>query len=341
VTRRRIAVGGAFALVLALGTTVAVSRCGRKGAKSAKQMSREIAALEQEIPVLKEKVNDLIARDRRLVGMPESGVRVGVPTPLARTMIERVVAGFVDSVTLRLSNLEVHKSGKIKRVVSIGEYELDVVIAEVTGHLKTGKPRVGFGGNRLVLSLPVEVASGSGEALIHFKWDGKNVSGAVCGDMEIDQKVAGNVKPTKYLISGALQLTATTHQILASPKLPPVKVNLKVDPSAESWAAIQRILDSKGGVCGFVLDKVNIRGVLEGLLGKGFDVLLPTEKIKPMAVPVGISPTMIVRGKEVTIGVKVAELAITEHMIWLGADVTVGGPSAGEAWTIKQKGTAN
>ena len=301
-------------------------------------MRKEIAALEQEIPVLKEKLNDLIASDRRLVGMPESGVRVGVPTSLARTMIERVVTGFVDSVTLRLSNIKVHKAGKIKKVISIGEYELDVAIVDVMGQLKTGKPRVDFGGNKLALALPVEVASGSGEALIHFEWDGKNVSGAVCGDMEIDEKVAGNVKPSKYPISGALQLTATTHQILASPRLPPVKVNLKVDPSAESWAAVQQILDSKGGVCGFVLDKVNIKGVLEGLLEKGFDVRLPTEKIKPVAIPVGISPTMNVRGKPVTIGVKVGQLAITEHMIWLGADVTVGGPGVGEASTVKQKG---
>jgi len=48
---------------------------------------------------------------------------------------------------------------------------------------------------------------------------------------------------------------------------------------------VQGILDSKGGVCGFVIDKVDIKGVLEGLLGKGFDVRLPTEKLKPMAIP--------------------------------------------------------
>ena len=69
---------------------------------------------------------------------------------------------------------------------------------------------------------------------------------------------------------------------------------------------------------------MNIAGVLEGLVGKGFDVRLPTEKIKPMAVPVGIAPTMSVRGKPLTIGVTLGHLAITEHMIWLGADVTLG-----------------
>ena len=103
-----------------------------------------------------------------------------------------------------------------------------------------------------------------------------------------------------------------------------VKVKLKVEPSAESWAAVQKILDAQEGVCGFVLDKVDIKGVLEGLVAKGFDVRLPTEKIKPMAIPVGIAPTMTVRGEPITIAVKIGHLAITEHMIWLGADVNLG-----------------
>ena len=38
---------------------------------------------------------------------------------------------------------------------------------------------------------------------------------------------------------------------------------------------------------------------------------------------------MTVRGKPVTIGVKVGHLAITEHMIWLGADVTLGSRPVG------------
>jgi hypothetical protein len=87
---------------------------------------------------------------------------------------------------------------------------------------------------------------------------------------------------------------------------------------------VQAILDAKGGVCGFVVDKVDIRGVLEGLVAKGFNVRLPTEKIKPMAVPVGIAPTMKVRDETIRIEVKVSDLAITEHMIWLGADVNLG-----------------
>jgi len=326
---RRFA-GEALALALILAC---FPGCGRRreGAATAEQMQARIATLEQELPVLRAKVGELLAKDPRLQGMPEAGVRVGVPTTLARTMIERLVTGFVDSVTLRLSNLKVHKVGTVKKVVPIGDYELAVVIAEVVGRLKTGKPQVTFGGDRVAVSLPVKIASGSGNANINFKWDGKNVSGMVCGDMEVNQDVAGSVKPNEYALAGAVQLSATARQILAAPKFPLVKVNLKVEPSPESWAAVQAILDSKGGACGFVVDKVNIRGVLEGLIGKGFNVRLPTEKIKPMAVPVGIAPTLRVRDETVTLAVKVSHLAITQNMIWLGADINLGDSSAKNA----------
>lgn len=302
--------------------------CRREGVATPDELKARIAALEKEREDLRGRVGDLIAGDPRLQGLPPNAVRVGVPTPLVRTLVERLVAGFVDSVTLRLTKLRVHKSGKIKKVIPIGEYDLTVMIDEVTGNLKTGKPAIAFGGNQVSVSLPVEIASGRGDATIDFVWDGKNVSGAVCGDMEIHQQVSGRVKPDSYAIRGSLRLSATTQQILASPRFPPLKVNLKVEPSSESWAAVQKILDDQAGLCGYVLDKVDIAGVLEGLIGKGFGVRLPTEKIRPMAVPVGIAPTMTVRGEPVTIGVKVGNLAITEHMVWLGADVELAAPES-------------
>ncbi len=169
----------------------------------------------------------------------------------------------------------------------------------------------------------MQVASGTGRATINFVWDGKNISGAVCGDMEVTEEVSGSVKPSDYPVEGTLHLTATAEQILASPKFPEVKIKIKVAASEESWAEVQKILDSKEGACGFVVDKVNIPKILLALLDKGFNVRLPTEKIKPIAIPVGIEPTMEVKGRTVNLALKVGHLKITEHMIWLGADVAV------------------
>jgi hypothetical protein len=302
---------------------VASLACGRKDRVSPDRIRAQIRELEKERQSLRERMNELMVKDPRLPGTPNTPVQVGVPTTLARDLIQRVVAGFVDQVTLELKNLKVKKSGRVKKVVTIGHYDLNVVIHRVSGKLKTGRPEVTFGGDKVSLALPVTVASGSGNATIRFKWDGKNVAGATCGDMEVTQDVSGGVRPDTYPVSGGLVLSATAKEILAEPRFPKIKVNLKVVPSAESWAAVDRILGEKEGLCGYVVEKVDVRGIVQRLVDRGFNVRLPTEKIKPLAVPVGIEPTMEVRGQPVALGIKLADLAITEHMIWLGAKVSV------------------
>ncbi len=297
--------------------------CGRKDRQAPDQIRAQIQALEKERDSLRERMNELMVKDPRLPGMPDTPVRVGVPTTLARDLIQRVVAGFVDQVTLELKNLKVKKSGQVKKVVILGEYDLRVVINRVSGKLKTGKPDVTFGGNQVTLAMPVTVASGSGNATLHFKWDGKNIAGATCGDLNVTQEVSGGVRPDTYPFSGGLVLTATAKEILAEPRFPLMKIRLKVNPSAESWAAVDKVLGEKEGLCGYVVDKVNVRGIVQRLVDKGFNVRLPTEKIKPMAVPVGIESTMEVRGQPVALAIKLGRLAITEQMIWLGADVSV------------------
>jgi hypothetical protein len=329
VTRRALATR--LALLGLTGALAAPACSERKDRQSPDELRAEIAALEKERDLLRPKLDQLVSKDPRISGMPKTPVRVGVPTTLARDLVERVTSGFVDHVTLELKNLKVNKKGSVKKVVTIGEFELHVLIKRVSGRLKTGKPRVTFGGNRVELSMPVSVASGTGNATINFKWDGKGVSDAVCGDMEITRDVSGGVKPASYPVSGALVLTATAKEILAEPKFPLIKINLKVDPSDESWASVQKILDDQEGICGYVVDKVNILKIVQGLIDKGFNVRLPTEKIKPMAVPVGIEPSMKVKGRQVDLGIKVGELAITGDMIWLGAHVSVDIGAAGSA----------
>jgi len=321
---RRIAIAALLlVLIAAFAGALYVRSLRRDGRQSVREQREEIAALQQERDTLRARLNDLAGKDPRREGMPDSSVRIGVPTALAADLIERLAAGFVDSVTLDLKNLKVRKHGTIRKVVTLGEYDLRIDIHRVIGKLRTGKPLIVFGGNRVSIELPVAIASGTGNATIHFKWDGKNISGVLCGDQNIVQAVHGGVKPDRYELSGALVFSASAKQILAEPVFPLIKVNLKIDPSAESWAAARKILDDKTGACGFVLDRVNVLGHVQRLIDKGFNVRLPTERIKPLAVPVGIHPTMEVRGQPVALGIKVTDLAITKHVIWLGSEVSV------------------
>jgi hypothetical protein len=329
---------GALASLVAVSLLSASAGCVRADRETPRQLRAEIAALVQERTDLRGRLNELHDNDPRLEGMPQTSVRVGVPTTLAADIIERLMSGFVDQVTIELKNLHVRKRGTIKRIVTLGEYDLRVTINRVIGKVKTGKPAVTFGGNKVAIAMPVAIVSGTGRATINLNWDGKNIGGAVCGDQNIIQEVRGGVRPDRYSVAGGVFLTATAEQILAEPVFPLIKINVKINPSAESWAAAQKILDDKTGVCGFVLDKVDVLRHVRRLIDKGFNIRLPTEKIKPLALPVGVNPSMDVRGHRVALGIRISDLAITSQMIWLGSDVTV---AIGDAAAVKPAPTGS
>lgn len=311
--------------LLALAATLAwlAPACSGAGRNPDGQLRSEIGALERERDALRARLEALSGDAPWTDGMPEASVRIGIPTQLATGLVQRVATGFVDQVTLQLENLRVRKRGEVRKVVPLGEYDIRVTVNRVTGRLKTETPKVSFGGNKVAVSLPVTVVSGTGRATVHFKWDGRTIGGAVCGDQDVTQVVTGGVRPDRYTLTGALSLSATPVQILAEPIFPRLRIKLHVNPSQASWAAARKVLDDKSGVCGFVLDRVNVMGYLDQLIDKGFDVRIPTEKVKPLALPVGIYPSMTVRGQPVTMGIRVSDLAITERMIWLGAEVGV------------------
>jgi hypothetical protein len=118
-------------------------------------------------------------------------------------------------------------------------------------------------------------------------------------------------------------LSAQATEIVADPSFPRLRVTLQVVPSRESWDAIQQILDEKRGTCGFVLDRVDVRGRVEELVGRGFRVTLPTEKLKPVRFPASVQRSVSVQGRQLALDVALGGLAITEEMLWLGAVVQV------------------
>ncbi len=322
-------------VLIALATVVLLASVGglvlyrrmlaldRENRDTAEALSQQIVALDSERATLRATLETLIARDPYLEGMPATPVRVAVPTSLVRDLVERVVAGVADQVTLTLSDLKVRKTGSVRRVVTLGDYDLTVTVHQVRARLHAGTPRLTFGSNRVAIVLPVSIASGSGRADVDFLWDGRTLGGAVCGDMHLTQAVTGTVAPRDYRLRGALHLEATDTEIIVRPQLPRLRVRIDVSPSATSWAAAQKVLDDRRGLCGFVLDRVNVLEAVERLIARGFNVRLPTEKVPSMALPVRVEPTLLVGGEPVALGIRVGDLTITEQAIWLGAYVSV------------------
>lgn len=326
-TRRRIVLiaASAVVVVMALSALWVVLNRSRQGRQTTRELQADLTTLKTERDRLRAEVIGAVSLDPRLVGMPDRPFRIGMPTTLAHGLVTTFVADAADQVTLQLGNIRVRKQGAVRRVIHLGDYTLVVRVTQVTARLAAGAPDLRFGGDQVRLAMPVRVSSGSGSAEVDFRWTARKIGGAVCGDMQVLEVVTGTVIPATYRLSGTLRLSTTDEAILVTPRLPALRVKVRVEPSKESWDLLQRTLDAKSGLCGFVLDRVNIRGALEGLLAKGFDVRVPTEKVRPVELPVGIARTLMVRGTPVDLDVKAGGLTITKDMIWLAADVNVSG----------------
>jgi hypothetical protein len=287
------------------------------------QVRQRIVSLDAERAQLRSRLDALAGGVAGLADGPDTPVRVAVPTSLVRDLVERVVREVADRVTVRVGDVRVRRTGTVRRGITLGAYDLRVTVNRVTATLEAGTPRLTFGGNRIAATLPLTLASGTGRATVDFAWDGRNVAGAVCGDMTVTETVTGTVKPRTYPVSGALHLEMTDTGIMVRPRLPRLTIHIDVEPSAAAWAAVQQVLDSKRGLCGFVIDRVDILGAVRRVIEKGFDVRLPTERARPFAVPVSVEPTLMVRGAPVAIGIRLDDLKVTEDAFWIGAHVSM------------------
>jgi len=316
------------ALALAAGAA-GLAGCHREDRLGSAELRRQIDALEQERETLYARLGDMLARDPRLAGMPQTPVRVDVPTALVRTLLDKLAAGFANQVTLVLEDIHVEDHGEVRKMVTLGRYALEVTIESVSGRLQSGSPDVVFGANSVSVALPVRLASGEGRARLHFRWTGAGVAGAACGDLDTVQPVGGRVKPASYLLRGSVRLAVAGGTIVATPRFPPLRVRLQIEPSAESWAAARRVLDSKrSGVCGTVLDHVDVLGLVRRVVDRGFEVRLPTEKVRPVAVPVAVAPTVDMGGgRQVALAISLGGLTVTERALWLGVQVKLVPPS--------------
>jgi hypothetical protein len=325
VTATRIA-AAAVILVIALLAVWGLGLTRKPSAERIQAWNAEIARLQHEQDSLRTRAAELVAADERIQALPEGDIVVAVPTDFVRDVVTRLFQDVASHVTLSLGGIKAHVQKKVKKIVTIGEFKVDVDITRVVGKLRPGEPGIAFGGDSVSLSLPVTLAEGRGEAAIHFVWDGKNVADLTCGDLDLTQQVTGNVIPENYLVTGALHLEVRGRQIKATLRFPETRWRIRVKPSKESWDAIHAILDEKKGVCGWVLEKVDVPRLLTSLAEeKGFSVKLPIDKIRPLLLPAGIRDSVSVSGRTLSIAAQTNSLRVDPDAIWFSARVKVEG----------------
>lgn len=319
-TGRRIAQS-----IVLLGCLLAAAGCSRKpSGNELRAWDVELHRLQTEQDSLRARSTSLVESDPRIQKLPQGDVVLVVPTVFLRSVIERVFEDVVGNVKLSLRGLKAHIAKSVKKVIPIGDFVLDIDIHEVRGLLSPGQPELRFGGDRVAMTLPVRLREGRGEATLHFVWDGKNLADLTCGDLDVTQKVNGTVIPADYTVSGAMNVRTRGNQIVCTPEFPETRLLIRVKPSQASWDSVNAILAEKHGVCGWVLDMVDVPAMLSGMLEeKGFKVKIPMNKIPAFVMPAGVRDSVRVGDRTLRFETRTNSLRLDAEAIWYSADVTM------------------
>jgi hypothetical protein len=290
----------------------------------------ELRALAERRDALQARLGEVVveAGEKSLSTAPPGDVMIGIPTSFTRSIVQEVVTGLFDGMTLTLKNLKVHKEGDVKvkmlvRRKRVGHYVLDVQIHEVKGVLKPGRPDLQFSSGRVAVTLPVRLAAGTGNAEIRLRWDSKGlVANTVCGDTDVTKAVTGGVVPQDYVLKGAFRIAGAGEAIVLSPDFrEELQVRIFVDPTEQAWQAVEEVVKAQRAGCEAALNKIDIKEILAHIVGRGFGVKIPQKVIKPVRIPAGIRRSLEMQGIRVALDVKPTGLKVAADRLWYGANV--------------------
>jgi hypothetical protein len=325
--RRLVALAGV--LVLAVGA-VALYWRWRASPLPPPPTEAELMALAERRDALQARLGQVVveAGEKSLSSAPPGDVMIGIPTSFTRSIVQQVVTGLFDGMTLTLKNLKVHKEGDVKvkmllRRKRVGRYVLDVRIHEVMGVLKPGRPDLRFSSDRVAVTLPVRLAEGKGNADIRLQWDSKGlVANTVCGDTDVTKTVTGGVVPQDYVLEGAFRIAGAGDAIVLSPDFrEELQVRIFVDPTEQAWQAVEEVVKAQRAGCEAALNKIDIKEILAHIVGKGFGVKIPQKVIKPVRIPAGVRRSLEMQGIRVALDVKPTGLKVAADRLWYGANI--------------------
>lgn len=289
--------------------------------------------LRNERAALQHRLRELLEADPGLARAPAGSVLIGVPTSFVRSLVEQTLTGLLGQVHVRLRNLKVHKADEVKARtpvgrMTLGDYRLDVTIRELQGLLEPGAPELRFGGDRLGVKLPVKVSAGQWRANLRFRWDGRKLAGAVCGDLDLKREVEGTLQPLQFTLAGELLLAARGEAIVATPRFGDVKLALRVVPSQATWQMLDGLIAEQSAVCRSALEKVDVAAKVKQLVARGFPVTLARTLWRPLRLPAALRQELDVPGPRGRAGLLVAPIGLTvvPERFWYAADVKVQPP---------------
>lgn len=288
---------------------------------------QEIASLTRARDSLRTIVYENVTSSDLLDRRPAGDIAIGLPTPFVDHIVKSVVAGWFHDVDLRLPRMRVRKDGEIKARLGIfgrrtvGSYDLEVILDDVRGHLQPEVPTLSFGGDTIHVTVPVHVAAGTGIAKVNASWKSKGIAAPVCGDMSVSRDVTGQVRARDYVAKGQIVLSAVNGTVSADPEFPELAIRIFIDPAPESVAALDSVLATRGGLCGYAVEKSRASEKMQALVGRGFRVKIPQRFFRPIRLPVAVETEVPVADTSVALKVTPTALTVTNSTVWIAATV--------------------
>ena len=288
-----------------------------------------IAALKTEREKLHVELRATLSDDARLLDAPSGDVLMGLPSSLIESIVVEALTGPLKNVRLSLKDvLKLQRSDEVRTktflgMMILGRYELTVDVREVRAVMKPGTPKLRFGSNRIAIDLPVRVESGDVKAKLLFKWDGRKLAGAVCGDLSGEHDLHARVPPVSVRLAGRFDVEAAGERLFVKPVIAPIPMGFQVEPEQATWDFIDTLIESKNAVCEAALRKAAVGQKVKDLVSRGFNVTLPTQWIHSMDLPASFRDTVSVGRASAGLAVTPSGVSITKTRVWYGANLRV------------------
>ena len=253
-------------------------------------------------------------------------VRAGVIEDLTA----RVAHQYLQQVTLDLTTLKAQADGDVRKDTligrkSVGRWAVAVVIHDLVGRLRAGRPRLDFAQNVLDVELPVEVEPASGRIGLHFSWDSASVVNLVCKDFEVTLDLEGRIPRQSHVLRGRIELAADDRALTATPLVHGPPIPLRIDLTPGSWSKVEATLRSQDtlGRCGMFLDPEEVLGRLHEIVAKGIKIHLPPSIFRPVRLPARFEETVKVNDRVVHLSLAGERLRSSESMLWSSTQISV------------------
>jgi hypothetical protein len=283
---------------------------------------------------LHEDLEAIVARDplvREALQGDGGDLIVAVRSAVVQDVVREAARRYLDDVVVNLGALEATTRGQVERKtllgrMTVGRWRLGIVVDRLAVRLKAGPPVLRVAGpTKLTLRVPVKATEATGRVSLRLGWDSASVANLVCRDFELARTLDGRTLPQEHTIGATFRVSAGPDSVSLEPLAKDDQIELKVDLTPASWAAVDEALRTQDSLtrCGLLLDRDDVLRRLRALASAGFKVRLPTAMFQHVRLPGVFHHTAVIEGRPLKIVFHARTFEATPALMWSRASVGI------------------